>query len=221
MAGLAIIPLIFAISATPYEDIKAAGEGLAFIVLPQLFRKMGPAGHIYAAFFFVAFWFAAFTSLITIHEVALRPLKDFGLKTWQAATVTGILAFLCGVPTALSSTWLDYYDTVWGVAGLAVGLVFISLITSYLTGVSRIREKLMDMDIKPFIRLGKWWDVLIKANITIPLIFFAWWIVYGEWIRGWGAGLHTYYTYPGMLILLIGGVTMYFVVSRAIEKQFR
>jgi len=34
MAGTAIIPLIFALSATPYEDIKKAGTGLAFVVLP-------------------------------------------------------------------------------------------------------------------------------------------------------------------------------------------
>ncbi|MEM2413915.1 MAG: sodium-dependent transporter [Sulfolobales archaeon] len=219
MAGTAIIPLIFAISATPFEDIKQAGTGLAFVVLPQLFRKMGAAGQVYAAFFFIAFWFAAFTSLITIHEVALRPLKDFGLKTWQAATITGILAFFCGIPTALSGDWLDYYDTVWGVVGLSLGLVFIALITSYFTDAAKIRKGLADMDIKPFIKLGSWWDVMLKVNIVIPILFFAWWIVYGEWIRGWGAGLHTYYTFPGMIILIIGGFIMYFIVAKSIEKQ--
>ncbi|MCX8185002.1 MAG: sodium-dependent transporter [Sulfolobales archaeon] len=221
VAGTAIIPLIFAVSATPYEDIKAAGEGLAFIVLPQLFRKMGPVGQAYAALFFIAFWFAAFTSLITIHEVALRPLKDFGLKTPLAALITGVLAFVCGLPTALSGYWLDYYDTVWGIVGLSLGLVFIALITSYFADISKVREKLMDIEIKPFIKLGKWWDIMVKVNIVIPPLFFIWWIVYGEWIRGWGAGLHTYYTFPGMVILIIGGAIMYFIVSASIDKQLK
>jgi len=221
MAGTAIIPLIFAISATPYEDIKAAAEGLAFIVLPQLFRKMGVAGHAYAAFFFIAFWFAAFTSLITIHETSLRALKDLGLKTPYAATITGVLAFVCGLPTALSSAWLDYYDTVWGVVGLSIGLVFIALITSYFTDIAKVRQSVMDMDIRPFVRLGKWWDYLVRVNLVIPIIFFVWWIVYGEWIRGWGVGLHTYYTFPGMVILIIGGIIMYFLISKAIEVQIR
>jgi len=221
MAGTAIIPLIFAISATPHEDIKAAGTGLAFVVLPQLFRKMGAAGHAYAALFFIAFWFAAFTSLITIHEVALRPLKDLGLKTPYAAVITGVLAFVCGIPTALSGDWLDYYDTVWGVVGLSIGLVFIALITSYFTDAARVRQGLMDMDIKPFVRLGKWWDYLVKVNIVVPILFFVWWIVYGEWIQGWGLGLHTYYTFPGMVILIIGGIIMYYLISKSIEAQTR
>lgn len=219
MAGTAIIPLIFALSATPYEDIKKAGTGLAFVVLPQLFRKMGAAGYVAAVFFFVAFWFAAFTSLITIHEVAMRPLKDFGLKTSHAALITGILGIIGGIPTAFSDAWLDYYDTVWGVAGLAVGLIFIALITSYFTDVAKVRHGLMDMDIKPFIRLGRWWDYIVKLNIVIPALFFGWWIVYWEWIRGWGSGAHTYYTFPGMLILIIGGAIIYYITSKSIEKQ--
>lgn len=219
MAGTAIIPLIFALSANPYQDIKKAGTGLAFVVLPQLFRKMGAAGYVASVFFFVAFWFAAFTSLITIQEIAIRPLKDFGLKTSHAALITGILAIVGGLPTAFSYDWLDYYDTVWGVAGLAVGLIFIALITSYFTDITKVRQGLMDMDIKPFIRLGKWWDYLVKLNIVIPALFFGWWIIYWEWIRGWDSGLYTYYTYPGMLVLVVGAVIIYYISSKAIEKQ--
>ncbi len=149
----------------------------------------------------------------------MRPLKDFGLKTPHAALITGILALVCGIPPALSGTWLDYYDTVWGVVGLSVGLIFIALITAFLTSAAEVRRGLMDMDIKPLVRLGRWWDVLVKVNIVVPAIFFAWWIAYREWIEGWGAGLHTYYTYPGMVILVVGGLIMYYIVSKSIEKH--
>lgn len=219
MAGTAIIPLIFVLSPNPYKDIKESGTGLAFVVLPQLFRKMGTAGYVISVFFFISFWFAAFTSLITEQEITMRPLKDFGMKTSHAAIITGILGIIGGLPTALSYAWLDYYDTVWGVVGLTVGLIFISLITSYFTDVVKVRRGLMDMDIKPLIRLGRWWDYLVKINVVIPLVFFSWWIVYWEWIRGWDAGAHTYYTFPGMLILIIGGVILYYITSKSIEKQ--
>jgi len=222
LAGTAIIPLIFAVSPTPYEDIKAAGTGLAFVSLPRLFRLMGwPAGQIYAVIFYLAFWFAAFTSLITIHEISLRPLKDFGLKTSHAALISGIIALAVGIPTALSGDWLDYYDTVWGVVGLAIGLMFIGLIVGFWTNPARVREKLADMDIKPFVKLGKWWDILVRVNIAIPIVFFAWWIVYWEWMRGWDSGLHTYYTFPGFLILVVVGVILWFVVNKAIDKELK
>jgi len=222
MAGLAIIPLIFAISPTPQEDIKAAWVALAFITLPKLFNHMGGiGGYLYGLLFFVAFWFAAFTSLITIHEVVLRPLKDLGMKPLHAATITGILAILIGIPTALSVTWLDYYDTVWGVAGLAAGLVFISLIIGFLTDTASIRAELMKVEPRPLIPLGSWWDFLVRINIIIPVIFFLWWIGYWEWWRGWDAGLHTYYTFPGLVILVIGFIAIYYVAGKVIERAAR
>jgi len=222
MAGLAIIPLIFSISATPYEDIKEAGTGLAFVVLPRLFHEMGGlAGYLYGLLFFVAFWFAAFTSLYTIHEVTLRPLKDLGIKPLYAAAITGVIAIVIGTPTALNLTWLDYYDTVWGVIGLSAGLVFIALMAGFLVDTVKVRMELMKVEPKPLIPLGSWWDWLVRINVVIPVIFFIWWIAYWEWIRGWDAGLHTYYTWPGIAILIIGGLMIYYVTGRVIERVKR
>ncbi len=219
LAGTAIIPLIFAISPTPYEHIKQAGTGLAFIALPSLFNRMGGvAGYLYGLVFFIAFFFAAFTSLITIHEVVIKILKDLGMKPSLASISTGILATLIGIPTALSFDWLDYYDTVWGVVGLTVGLIFLSLIVGYLGNTEEFRKALNDINPPPLFRVGKWWNALVKFNIIIPLIFFVWWIAYWEWIRGWDAGLHTYYTFPGMLILIVGGIMLYVFVSKTIDR---
>lgn len=218
MAGLAIIPLIFAVSATPMEDIKAAGTGLAFIALPRLFHEMGGlAGYLYGLLFFTAFWFAAFTSLYTIHEVVLRPLKDIGMPPSQAAILTGILAIIIGLPTALSFEWLDYYDTVWGVIGLSLGLAAIALIVGFFVDTESIRRMINEVEPKPLIPLGSWWNILVKVNVVIPVIFFIWWIAYWEWYKGWGAGLHTYYTFPGIIILIIGGIILYYVASKTID----
>jgi len=219
LAGTAIIPLIFAISPNPFEDIKAAGATLSFIVLPQLFRRMGGiGGYLYGLFFFIAIWFAAITCVIAGLEIGIRPLKDLGMKTKYAAILGGIIIILCGIPPSLDPTWLEYYDTILGVIALPIGLTFICLITAYFTNPAKIRQGIMDMDIKPLIKLGKWWDYLIKALIVVPFIFIIWWLAYWEWIRGWDAGLHTYFTFPGIFILIINGIIIYFVASKVVDK---
>jgi len=110
---------------------------------------------------------------------------------------------------------------VWGVAGLAAGLVFISLIIGFLTDTASIRAELMKVEPRPLIPLGSWWDFLVRINIVIPVIFFLWWIGYWEWWRGWDAGLHTYYTFPGLVVLVIGFIAIYYVAGKVIERAAR
>lgn len=219
LAGMAIIPLIFSLSAAPMEDIKQAGTGLAFVTLPALFQKMGGlVGYLYGATFFIAFWLAAFTSLYTIHEVTLRPLKDLGVSPSRAATITGVIAFLLGLPAATSDAWLDYYDTVWGVIALSLSLAAVAIIVGFLTDTESVRRAIVSVEPKPLVPLGSWWNALVKINAVVPVLFFLWWIAYREWYLGWGSGLHTYYTFPGLLILAIGAAMIYYTSSKIIER---
>ncbi|HIH71861.1 MAG: Transporter [Thermococcales archaeon 44_46] len=219
-AGLAIIPIIFALSATPFEDIKAAGTGLAFVSLPRLLSTAPKSwGWPFAVLFFTAFWFAAFTSYITIWDVGSKIYKDLGVPKAKAALIFGLIWTIVGLPTTMPGTrdWLDYYDTVWGIAGLTVGLVFIALIVAYWHNAREVREKINSVEPKPLIRLGSWWDIELKLLPIIAAVFFFWWIGYKEWMQGWGAGLHAYYTFPGFLMLIIGGAIIYWSVNRVLN----
>jgi hypothetical protein len=88
----------------------------------------------------------------------------------------------------------------------------------FLVDTAKVREELMKVEPKPLIPLGAWWDLLVKVNVVIPVFFFIWWIAYWEWWRGWDAGLHTYYTWPGLAILIIGGLMIYYVTGKVIER---
>ncbi|MCX8196048.1 MAG: hypothetical protein N3F67_03095 [Acidilobaceae archaeon] len=128
--------------------------------------------------------------------------------------MTGI-ADIISLPAALSLAWLDYYDAVWGVIALSFSLVALAA-TAGFPADAEARKELMEVEPRPFISLGRWWNILVK-NVIIPFVFFVWWIVYWDWYKGWDAGLH-YYTFPGLLILAIGGVVLYIVASRTIDK---
>jgi NSS family neurotransmitter:Na+ symporter len=126
VAGLAIIPAVFALS-TGTEAAKAAlssgNQGLAFITIPQIFSKMS-GGAVFSVIFFLALFFAAMSSMIAMLELAVRVLMDFGLKRRSAAAIVLLLIIAAGAPSAVSLNFFDNQDWVWGVGLLLSGLFF-------------------------------------------------------------------------------------------------
>ena len=97
MAGLAIFPIVFAVGLEP-----AAGPGLIFKTIPVVFSRL-PGGYLLAILFFLLLSFAALTSAISLLEAQVAYLIDergWGRK--QATAFFAGLAFLLGIPTALS-----------------------------------------------------------------------------------------------------------------------
>lgn len=158
---------------------SAGNEGLTFIWMPQLFARI-PFGQVFMVLFFLALAFAAFTSLISMIELASRVLRDAGMERQRAVRTVGLAAFVLGLPSALSLQVLHNQDWVWGVALMVSGLFF--AIAVIVAGVRRFREEQLnhaDSDI----RVGRWWDVLI--GVVVPLeavILLGWWLYQA---RGW------------------------------------
>ncbi len=129
LAALAIIPTVFALSAGVAEAnsaLEAGNQGLAFIVIPQLFAHM-PGGAVFASIFFVSLFFAALSSLLAMLELATRLLIDFGLARKKAVIIVVALTALAGAPSALSMDIFNNQDWVWGV-GLMVSGFFFTLV---------------------------------------------------------------------------------------------
>ncbi|HRJ31279.1 MAG TPA: sodium-dependent transporter [Cyclobacteriaceae bacterium] len=98
LGGLMIFPAVFAFGKDP-----AGGTTLVFQVLPEIFNAMPAGGNIVGALFFLLLCIAALTSSISMIEVPASYLIDE--KKWsrkKAAWIIGILAFLIGIPSALS-----------------------------------------------------------------------------------------------------------------------
>lgn len=97
IAGMAIMPAVFAFGLNPQS-----GPGLVFETLPFVFGQM-PAGGIVAILFFLALLVAALTSSISMLEVAVAYLveeKKFS-RVW-ACVVLFVLCWVVGAVCSLS-----------------------------------------------------------------------------------------------------------------------
>ncbi len=175
LAGIVVIPTVFALSAGP-EAIQAAlagNTGLTFISLAQLFPKM-TGGFIVAPIFFLAMVFAAFSSLIAMVEVGARAFMDAGWDRKKATLYTVVGSFVLGIPSAIFPDFLDNQDWVWGVGLLVSGFFVICAMWKY--GADKVRTEI----INPYadIKMGPWWTFVIKYVSPIVFLFVTgWWIM--------------------------------------------
>lgn len=96
MAGLIIIPSCFAFGLEP-----AAGPGLIFQTLPNVFAKM-PAGRICGAAFFVFMSFAALSTLVAVFEnIVAYWIDAHNMKRKKAVKVNCIAVIILSLPCAL------------------------------------------------------------------------------------------------------------------------
>lgn len=106
-AGLAIFPAVFAFNIDP-----AAGPGLVFVTLPNVFNQM-PGGYFFGIIFFILLAVAALTSSISILEVIVTYfVEELKMKRNMAIVVgfvsTTLLGVLCSLsmsPDSVVSSW--------------------------------------------------------------------------------------------------------------------
>lgn len=141
IAGLVIFPTVFAYGMEP-----SSGVGLAFIALPAAFAQM-PLGFLFGGIFFLLLAIAALTSAVSILEVPVA----YAMEQWKwsrkkTAIIMASLAFLLGVPSALSvegangplsnliifgKTIFDLFDFSTSYILMPVGGLIITLFTGY------------------------------------------------------------------------------------------
>jgi NSS family neurotransmitter:Na+ symporter len=170
-----------------------ANTGLTFIYLPQLFTRLSESNlinTIFASMFFLALFFAAFTSLISMVELSTRTLIDFGLERKRAIMIIASLGFILGIPSALDLQFLVNQDWVWGV-GLILSGAFISFsIIKY--GVDKFRTEIINgygSDVK----IGKWYNFIIGILVPIQvIILISWWLISSiGWDTEWWNPFHS------------------------------
>ena len=104
LGGFMVFPAVFAFGMHPDQ-----GTALTFKTLPAVFAKM-PAGWLFGCIFFLLLTIAALTSTISMLEVPVSYLIDEKrTRRKVAAWIVGILAFLFGIPSALSTGAVDAF----------------------------------------------------------------------------------------------------------------
>ena len=196
LAGITIFSTVFALgSVDAMKQISQSGPantGLTFIYLPLLFTKFSNSNLInilFASGFFLALFFAAFTSLISMVELATRTMIDFGFNRTCAIIIIAILGFTLGIPSALDLKFLVNQDWVWGV-GLILSGAFISFsIIKY--GVDKFRTEVINgygSDVK----IGKWYNFAIGILVPIQVVvLISWWLISSiGWDTEWWNPFH-------------------------------
>ena len=162
-----------------------AGTGLTFIWMPQLFAQM-PLGKILAVGFFLGLAFAAFSSLISMIELATRILVDLGLTRSRAVASVGGVGFLLGLPSAIWTGVLANQDFVWGVALLING-AFVAYAVAGGYGAGRMRRDILEgaaADWDP----TRAWTLLIRVVVPLEaVLLLGWWLsfVYRQGAAPW------------------------------------
>ncbi len=107
MAGLMIIPAVFAFSGGTAEQL-GQGPGLMFVMLPKVFNSM-PMGGAIGTLFFILVFFAALTSSISLMETIVSILRDkFHWSRKFTCIIVTVIALIMGIPSSLGfGIWSD------------------------------------------------------------------------------------------------------------------
>lgn len=182
LAAIMIFGTVFAVlgAEMPRGEVLAvmkssgpASTGLTFIWMPQLFAKM-PFGRMFAVLFFLGLSFAAFSSLISMIELATRSLVDAGIKRRRAIAAVAIIGFILGVPSAVNLGFLGNQDFVWGVALMISGAFVAAAVIRY--GAERFRLEAIGGGDNDW-RVGLTWERLIKYAVPLQaVVLLVWWL---------------------------------------------
>jgi neurotransmitter:Na+ symporter, NSS family len=173
LAGVAVMCTIFALRTREFaiEAAESGNEGLAFIFFSELFGEMPGGTWFFAPLFFLALALAGVSSLIAMMELAARNVEDLGLPRRRGVPLIIVVAFLAGIPSAISLDFFANQDFVWGI-GLLIGGLFCA-IAMMKWGVERARA---DLDVDSDFKVGFWWTGLIRIFPLVFAILFGWWI---------------------------------------------
>ena len=153
LAGLMIIPAVFAFSGGSAENLQA-GPSLMFITLPKVFASMG-LGTAAGILFFVLVLFAAVTSSIALTESAVSTFEDqFGWSRKKATLIVGIVMLALGTLSSLGygplagvkligMQFLDFFDFLTNSVMMPIAAIATCLLVSRVVGVGKIEQEVL------------------------------------------------------------------------------
>ena len=107
LAGLMVIPAVFAFSTEAAESLQA-GPSLMFITLPKVFASMG-AGTIAGILFFLLVFFAALTSAISLLKTSVSSLsQQFHISRNKAIVIMAFVMLAFGTTSCLGYGVWDF-----------------------------------------------------------------------------------------------------------------
>ena len=153
MAGLMIIPAVFAFSGGSTENLKA-GPSLMFITIPKVFADMSMGGFVGILFFLLVLC-AALTSSIALTESAVSTFQDeLGWGRKKSTAIVGVVMLVLGSLSSLGygplagvrilgMQLLDFFDFLTNSVMMPIAAITVCLLVSRVAGVGRIEQEIL------------------------------------------------------------------------------
>ena len=153
MAGLMIIPAVFAFSGGDPDTLQA-GPALMFITIPKVFDSMG-MGTVVGILFFLLVLFAAMTSSIALTESAVSTFEDeLGWGRKKATVMIGIIMLALGTLSSLGygplaaveiigMQFLAFFDFLTNSVMMPIAAIATCLLVSRVIGVKGIEDEVL------------------------------------------------------------------------------
>ncbi|MCL1973657.1 MAG: sodium-dependent transporter [Bacteroidetes bacterium] len=148
LAGLAIMPAVFAFGISPSE-----GPSLVFVTLPLIFAQL-PLGNIFAFVFFASLLIAAITSSISLIEVVTAYFtEELKVSRRLSVAITSAVVVVTGSLSALSfgvlkevkifgKGFFDMFDYLASNILLPIGGLLIVIFIGWVLSKSAVKEEL-------------------------------------------------------------------------------
>ena len=153
MAGLMIIPAVFAFSGGDPDTLQA-GPALMFITIPKVFASMG-LGTFVGILFFLLVFCAAVTSSIALTESAVSTFQDeLRWSRKKATVIVGVIMLALGTLSSLGygvlggvkligMQFLDFFDFLTNSVMMPIAAIATCLLISRVIGVKKIEEEVL------------------------------------------------------------------------------
>lgn len=174
LAGFAIFPALFSFGVEP-----TSGAGLVFMVVPQVFAKIGGIGGILSLLFFSALTVAALTSSVSLLEVVTSYLIDeHQMNRKKSTIIVAVLMLIMSTLASLSqgvlsdvsilgATFFDAFDIVTDKIFLAVGGVLIAIFAGWVVKKEDLIQEVTNEGTKPFSLVNVWYNIV---KFVIPIV---------------------------------------------------
>ena len=198
-AGIAVFAVLgfMAVSqGKPVSDVVSQSIGLAFVAYPKAVSLM-PGGNIFGAIFFLCLVVAGLSSSISIIEAFTSAMVDkFNMKRENLVTGISLLGFAGSVifTTQAGLLILDIVDHFLTHYGLIVVGIAECILVGWFFKIKVLRNHVNKVS---SIKIGVWWDILIKFFVPIVLCVILVGDLYGEISKPYGG-------YSWASIILIG-----------------
>ncbi|MFD1514990.1 sodium-dependent transporter [Halomarina rubra] len=145
LAGLVVIPLLFAAGIGIGDGglvSGGGGAGAVFVgVTTALADLPGVAAQVVGVVFFGTVLVAALSSSISLLEAVVSYLVDnYRLSRAPTAAGLGTVIFLLGVPSALDTAWLTWFDGIGVSLFLPVAVFLVVLFVGWILGAEAVDE---------------------------------------------------------------------------------